>query len=100
METIVRKRYLDKLSVLKDKNLIKVATGVRRCGKSTLMIQFQDFLRNDNTNVSILSINMDMPDFRFLAEKNWKEIYDYILENLNIKIKFVRFLIENGEKRR
>ena len=85
METIVRKRYLDKLSVLKDKNFIKVATGVRRCGKSTLMIQFQDLLRNENANVSILAINMDMPEFRFLAEKNWKDIYDYILENLNPK---------------
>jgi predicted AAA+ superfamily ATPase len=85
MEIIVRKRYLDKLSVLKDKNFIKVATGVRRCGKSTLMIQFQDLLRNENANVSILAINMDMPEFRFLAEKNWKEIYDYILENLNPK---------------
>ncbi len=85
MKTIVRKRYLDKLSVLKDKNFIKVATGVRRCGKSTLMIQFQDLLRNENANVSILAINMDMPEFRFLAEKNWKEIYDYILENLNPK---------------
>lgn len=82
MQTIVRKEYLDKLKVLKDKNLIKVATGVRRCGKSTLMLQFQDFLRNENPNVSILSINMDMPDFRFLAEKNWKEIYDYIIKRL------------------
>ena len=85
METIIRKHYLDKLSILKDKNFIKVATGVRRCGKSTLMIQFQDLLRNENANVSISAINMDMPEFRFLAEKNWKEIYDYILENLNPK---------------
>jgi predicted AAA+ superfamily ATPase len=78
METIVRKSYLDKFSVLKDKNFIKVATGVRRCGKSTLMLQFQDLLRSENLNVSILSINMDMPEFRFLAEKNWKEIYQLI----------------------
>jgi len=85
MERIVRKHYLDKFSVLKDKNFIKVATGVRRCGKSTLMLQFQDLLRSENANVSILSINMDMPEFRFLAEKNWKEIYDYVLENLNPK---------------
>lgn len=85
METIIRKHYLDKLSILKDKNFIKVATGVRRCGKSTLMIQFQDLLRNENANVSISAINMDMPEFRFLGEKNWKEIYDYILENLNPK---------------
>lgn len=85
METIVRKHYLDKLSVLKDKNFIKVATGVRRCGKSTLMSQFQELLRHENPNVSIMAINMDMPEFRFLANKNWKEIYDYIIKNLNPK---------------
>ncbi len=82
MKTILRKNYLNTLSVLKDKNLIKVATGVRRCGKSTLMMQFQDLLRSENPNVSILAINMDMPEFRFLAEKNWKEIYDYIVQHI------------------
>lgn len=80
MKTIIRKSYLNTLSVLKDKNLIKVATGVRRCGKSTLMQQFQDLLRAENLDVSILAINMDMPEFRFLGEKNWKEIYDYIVQ--------------------
>ena len=59
MKTIARKRYLDTLSILKDKNLIKVATGVRRCGKSTLMTQFQDLLQKENGKVSILAINMD-----------------------------------------
>ena len=82
MKTILRKNYLKTLSVLKDKNLIKVATGVRRCGKSTLMQQFQDVLRAENLEVSILAINMDMPEFRFLGEKNWKEIYDYIVQHL------------------
>jgi predicted AAA+ superfamily ATPase len=42
------------------------------------MKQFQEMLRKDSSNVSIISINLDMPEFRFLAEKNWKEIYDYI----------------------
>lgn len=82
MQEILRKNYLDKLRVLKDKNLIKVATGVRRCGKSTLMTQFQDLLRKENSKVPILAINMDLPEFRFLAEKNWKEIYDYIIKHL------------------
>lgn len=82
MNTLIRKSYLDILGVLKNKNLIKVATGVRRCGKSTIMAQFQDVLRKENPNVSILAINMDMPEFRFLAEKNWKEIYDYIIKHL------------------
>ena len=84
MKTLARKRYLETLSVLKDKNLIKVATGVRRCGKSTLMMQFQDLLRKDNNEIPILAINMDMPDYRFLAEKNWKEIYDYIIKHLKL----------------
>ncbi len=89
MKSIPRKRYLSTLNVLKDKNFIKVATGVRRCGKSTLMTQFQEMLRTENGNVSILAINMDLPEFRLLAEKNqsggqtgWKAIYDYIVKHL------------------
>jgi len=78
MHKIKRKTELDKLSVLKDKNLIKVVTGVRRAGKSTLLLQFQELLKAENPKVSLISINMDLPEFRFLAEKNWKEIYDYI----------------------
>ena len=39
---IQRTKELEKLYVLKDRNLIKVVTGVRRCGKSTLLLQFQD----------------------------------------------------------
>ena len=94
MKTILRKNYLNTLSVLKDKNLIKVATGVRRCGKSTLMIQFQDLLRKENAKVSILDINMDMPEFRFLAEKNWKEIYDYIIKHLKKNVTNYVFIDE------
>jgi len=94
MQAIARKSYLNTLSVLKDKNLIKVATGVRRCGKSTLMIQFQDLLRKENGKVSILAINMDMPEFRFLAEKNWKEIYDYIIKQLKKNVTNYVFIDE------
>ena len=94
MQTMARKRYLHILSVLKDKNLIKVATGVRRCGKSTLMAQFQDLLRKENSKTSILAINMDMPEFRFLAEKNWKEIYDYITKNLKRNVTNYVFIDE------
>ena len=65
MQTIARKQYLDTLSILKDKNLIKVATGVRRSGKSTLITQFQNLLRKENGKVSILAINIDDPEFRF-----------------------------------
>lgn len=82
MQLVQRQQYLDVLKVLKDKNLIKVATGVRRCGKSTLMSQFQDLLRAEKEDVAIVSLNIDMPDYRFLAEKSWKDVYDFIVDHL------------------
>lgn len=87
MQKILREKEIGKLSVLKDRDLIKVITGVRRCGKSTLLLQFQETLRAENPLVSIVSINLDFPEFRFLAEKNWKGIYDYIQD-----------LLKKGEK--
>lgn len=94
MQMILRQQYLDVLNVLKDKNLIKVATGVRRCGKSTLMSQFQDLLRAEKEDVAIVSINIDMPDYRYLAEKNWKDVYDYIIENLQQNVTNYVFIDE------
>jgi predicted AAA+ superfamily ATPase len=94
MQAILRKRYLNRLSVLKDKNLIKVATGVRRCGKSTLMKQFQDLLRKENREVAIVAINMDMPEFRFIGEKNWKELYNYIIKHLKKNVTNYVFIDE------
>ncbi len=94
MQTVLRSQYLDVLKVLKDKNLIKVATGVRRCGKSTLMSQFQDVLRAENEAVSIIAINIDMPDFRFLAEKSWKDVYDFIVAHLKNNVTNYVFIDE------
>jgi len=94
MQKIQRIKELNKLLVLKDRDLIKVITGVRRCGKSTLMVQFQELLKKENPKVSILSINMDMPEFRFLAEKSWKEIYDYIQKSLKKNVTNYVFIDE------
>ena len=44
---IQRQAYLDSLISFRDKRLIKVVTGIRRCGKSTLLELFQDYLRAD-----------------------------------------------------
>ena len=43
---VERKEYLDQLWAWKDEQLIKVVTGIRRCGKSTLLKQFQNRLQN------------------------------------------------------
>jgi len=94
MQKIKRKKELDNLFVLKDKNLIKVVTGVRRAGKSTLLLQFQELLKAKNPNVSLISINMDLPEFRFLAEKNWKEIYEYIKNQLQENVTNYVFIDE------
>ena len=44
---VERRQYLDKLIKLRNKQIIKVVTGVRRCGKSTLLLQFQEYLRGE-----------------------------------------------------
>ena len=41
---IVRQTYLEKLKLMRDKKIIKVITGVRRSGKSTLLEMYRDFL--------------------------------------------------------
>ena len=51
---IIREKYLNQLIETKDLNLIKVITGVRRSGKSTLLLQFKDYLTNsgiDKNNI-------------------------------------------------
>ena len=47
----IRTKYLDDLVKVKDINLIKVITGVRRCGKSTILEQFAKRLRKTDANV-------------------------------------------------
>ena len=51
---IERTEYLNKLIALKDKQVIKVVTGVRRCGKSTLFRLFQEYLKKTNVIVPSL----------------------------------------------
>jgi predicted AAA+ superfamily ATPase len=94
MKNIIRSHYLEILSNLRDSNFIKVITGIRRAGKSTLMLQFQDLLRTENPDISLLSINLDVPEYRFLAEKNWLEIYDFIKKSIKTDRKNYVFLDE------
>lgn len=59
IQRIQREEYLDKLTVFRDKQLIKIITGVRRCGKSTLLEIYQDYLREQGVaEEQILAINL------------------------------------------
>ena len=78
---IERNEYLEKLISFKDKKLIKVITGIRRCGKSTLLELFQEYLLKSGINKSqIISINFEDPDNDELT--NYKELYNYIKSKL------------------
>ena len=94
MENIVRNEYMERLWVLRNQNLIKVVTGVRRSGKSTIMLQFQKRLLDENPDAAVLSINFDIPEYRFLAEKSWKEVYEYIEKSLKTNVMNYVFLDE------
>lgn len=94
MKLVLRDNYLRVLTDLCDKNLIKVITGARRVGKSTLLQQFQSVLKSRDSEQSILSINLDIPEYRFLAEKSWLEIYEFIIQSINPNKKNYVFLDE------
>ncbi len=82
MKRIERKEYLDKLIALKDKNIIKVITGVRRCGKSTLMEIFQDFLKAQGIEEErIIAINLE--DYDFFELRQPAKLHSYIKERLS-----------------
>ncbi|MBQ9886809.1 MAG: ATP-binding protein [Lachnospiraceae bacterium] len=79
---IQRQDYFDKLLGYKDKKIIKVVTGVRRCGKSTLLKMFQEYLlSHDIDEEQIIAINFE--DFEFVDLHDAKSLYSYIKERLN-----------------
>lgn len=78
---IERKEYLDKLIGFKDKQLIKVVTGIRRCGKSTLFELFRNYLlKNGVTNEQIISINFEDADFEELTD--YRKLYKFLSDKL------------------
>lgn len=78
---VKRKEYLEKLIEWKDEQVIKVVTGIRRCGKSTLLLQYQDYLReNGVTDEQIISLNFEELENEDLLD--YKVLYSYIKEHL------------------
>lgn len=81
MGLIPRPEYLDFLQRYRERALIKVVSGVRRCGKSTLFILFRQFLMQQGVEpAQILSINFEDLAYESLCE--YHELYRYITERL------------------
>ena len=78
---INRDKYLQKIISFKDKQIIKVITGIRRCGKSTLLKLYKDYLiKNEINENQIISINFEDPDFD--EYRDYKSLYNYLKKNL------------------
>ena len=78
---IQREEYLNKLIALKDKKIIKVVTGVRRCGKSKLLEMYRKWLLEQGVEEErIVSINFEDLDFEDLTD--YKKLHTYLKEHL------------------
>lgn len=94
MEKLInRKEYLDFLIKLKDKNIIKVVTGIRRCGKSTLFELYKNYLHEIGVrDEQIISLNFENPSNMKFSD--WKELYNYINDRVDSKKMYYVFLDE------
>lgn len=78
---VQRNEYLEKLILWKDEQVIKVVTGLRRCGKSTLLLQYQDYLKANNIlEEQILAINFEELEYEELLD--YKKLYQYIKDRM------------------
>ena len=81
MKRLERNNYLEKLMAFRDKHIIKIITGIRRCGKSTLMEIYQDALRSRGVaEEQIVAVNFE--DFDFRALRQPEQLHAYIKERI------------------
>jgi predicted AAA+ superfamily ATPase len=74
---IARDNYMERLKAYKDNKLIKVITGIRRCGKSTLLLLFRDYLlQNDVDKANIININFELMEYDDI--RDYKMLYQLI----------------------
>ena len=79
---LIREKYLNQLIDGKDLNLIKVITGVRRSGKSTLLLQYKDYLVSQNISEEDI-IYMNFESAEWYDIKDYNDLYKYIKERAN-----------------
>ena len=90
---IQRPEYLEKLKKFKDKELIKVVTGIRRCGKSTLLEMYKNHLMQIGVESDqIISVNLEDLKYNFI--KDYMDLYNYINDKLESDKKNYVFIDE------
>ena len=81
IRVVERKEYLEQLIQWKDEQVIKVVTGIRRCGKSTLLLQYQEWLKASGvSDEQIVSINFEELEYEELQD--YKKLYAYLKDRL------------------
>lgn len=79
---VQRNEYLEQLKKWRDEQVIKVVTGIRRCGKSTLLEMYQDYLKTQGvSDDQIISINFEELEYEELLD--YKALYNYVKERLH-----------------
>ena len=74
---VIREKYLNKMIVAKDTEFIKVITGIKRSGKSTLILMFKDYLlKNGIKEDNIIHINFESANFDDI--NNYKDLYKFV----------------------
>lgn len=90
---IIREEYLSKIRPFYDVDLIKVITGIRRCGKSVILTQIIDELKNNGVNENhIIYLNFESKEYSFI--KNDEDLYKYVKEKILDKEKYYMFFDE------
>ena len=85
MGELIREEYLEKLDSFRNRpDLVKIITGVRRSGKSTIMSQFYKKLKSDNQD----ALYVDMEKLSFVITSD-HEMYNYIMESVSSKNTYV-----------
>ena len=82
MKRIERGEYLSKLKKFRDKKLIKVVTGIRRCGKSTLMEIYRDWLINQGVSSERI-VFISFEDYDYFSLRDPQNLYGYVKDRLS-----------------
>lgn len=90
---ILRTSYFNQLLRLRDQDLIKVVTGIRRCGKSTLLQAFQQYLLTDNVAADAICF-LNFEERENAHFQTWEKVYDFIISQLSAATKRYVFLDE------